>query len=90
MCSQCCIPCFEGLIPAPHDSTIADLLYLAVYWHSLAKLCIHSETTLKVLDNITTLLAKSLCHFSQVMCLSFNTAESDSEYNARCHQQNKK
>ena len=56
---------------------------MAAYWHSLAKLRIHSETTLKVLDNVTALLAKSLRHFAQVTCPSFNTVESDHEYNAR-------
>jgi hypothetical protein len=84
MCSQCCIPCFEQLIPAPHDSTIADLLYIAAYWHSLAKLRTHSDTTLKVLDNVTALLAKSLRYFAQVTCPAFNTVESDREYSARC------
>jgi hypothetical protein len=83
MCSQCCIPCFEQLLPAPHDSTVASLLYLAVYWHSLTKLHIHTDTTLKVLDNVTVLFAKSLCHFSQATCPCFNTVETDREYRAR-------
>ena len=81
--SQCCIPCFEGLFPAPHDNTIADLLYVTAYWHSLAKLCLHSETTLNVLDNATIILAKLLRHFAQVTCPSFATVETDHEYNAR-------
>ena len=81
--SQCCIPCFEQLLPAPHDNTIADLLYVATYWHSLAKLRLHSETTLNILDNVTIILAKLLRHFAQVTCLSFATVETDHEYNAR-------
>ena len=80
---QCCIPCFEGLLPAPHDKTVADLLYVATYWHSLAKLRLHSETTLNVLDNVTIILAKLIRHFAQVTCLSFTTVETDHEYNAR-------
>lgn len=81
--SQCCIPCFEGLLPAPHDDTVADLLYVATYWHSLAKLRLHSETTLNVLEHVTTIFASLLRHFAQVTCLSFTTVETDHEYNAR-------
>jgi len=82
MC-QCCIPCFEGLLPAPHNDSIVKLLFLASYWHSLAKLRLHSETTLKVLDNVTVLFARALRHFKEVTCPCFNTVETDREYNAR-------
>ena len=80
---QCCIPCFEGLLPAPHNDSVIKLLFLASYWHSLAKLRLHSETTLKVLDNVTVLFAKALRHFKEVACPCFNTVETDREYNAR-------
>ena len=82
---QCCIPCFEGLLPAPHDNSVQKLLYLMSYWHSLAKLRVHSETTLKVLDHVTALFARALCHFKEVTCPCFNTVETDYEYQARCH-----
>ena len=82
MC-QCCIPCFEGLLPSPHNDSVVKLLYLASYWHSLAKLRLHSETTLKVLDNVTALFARALRHFKEVTCPCFNTIETDREYNAR-------
>ncbi|TFY53731.1 hypothetical protein EVG20_g9986 [Dentipellis fragilis] len=80
---QCCIPCFEGMF-GDHDASIQELLYLASYWHSLAKLRMHTETTLKVLDNVTMLFAKSLRFFAQVTCLKFKTVETDAEYRARC------
>ena len=80
---QCCIPCFEGLLPAPHNDTVLQLLYLASYWHSLAKLRVHSETTLKVLDHITVLFARALRHFKEVTCPCFSTVETDREYKAR-------
>jgi hypothetical protein len=82
--SQCCIPCFEGLLPAPHNNSIQKLLYLASYWHALAKLRLHTKTTLKVLDNVMVLFARSLCHFKEVMCPCLSTVETDREYNARC------
>jgi hypothetical protein len=80
---QCCIPCFEGLLPTPHNDTLLKLLYLASYWHSLAKLRLHSETTLKVLDHVTVLFARALRHFKEVTCPCFDTVETDREYNAR-------
>ena len=83
MC-QCCIPCFKGLLPTPHNDSVVKLLFLASYWHSLVKLCLHSETTLKVLDNVTVLFARVLCHFKEVTCPCFNMVETDCEYNARC------
>ena len=82
MC-QCCIPCFEGLLPAPHNDSIVKLLFLASYWHSLVKLHLHSETTLKVLDNVTVLFSRALRHFKEVTCPCFNTVETDCEYNVR-------
>ena len=81
--SQCCIPCVEGLVPAPHNDSIADLLYIATYWHSLAKLRIHSDTTLNTLDNVTIIFARLLRNFAEVTCPCFNTVESDREYSAR-------
>jgi hypothetical protein len=79
---QCCIPCFESLLPAPHNDYVLRLLYLASYWHSLAKLRLHSETTLKVLDNVTVLFARALRHFKDVTCPCFNTVETEREYSA--------
>ena len=58
-------------------------MYLASYWHSLAKLQVHSETTLDVLDHVTVLFAKALRHFKHVICPCFNTVETDREYKAR-------
>ena len=81
---QCCILCFEGLLPEPHDNTILKLLYLASYWHSLAKLWLHTETTLKVLDNVMVLFARALRHFKEVTCPCFSTVETNHEYNMRC------
>ncbi|KZV69074.1 hypothetical protein PENSPDRAFT_735574 [Peniophora sp. CONT] len=82
---QCCIPCFAGLLEPEHDKTVSELLYLAAYWHSLAKSRMHTDTSLRVLDEVTVLLAKSLRHFAEVTCKAFpNTVETDKEYRARC------
>lgn len=67
----------------PHDESVLDLLYLASYWHSLAKLRVHTETTLNVLENVTARFATALRHFTEVTCPGFNTVETDREYDAR-------
>lgn len=79
---KCCIPCFEGLFPE-HDNEIQELLYLACYWHSLAKLQMHTDTSLKVLDNVTVILTNRLRHFTDFICPAYATVETDGEYNAR-------
>ncbi|KII90776.1 hypothetical protein PLICRDRAFT_697259 [Plicaturopsis crispa FD-325 SS-3] len=80
---QCCIPCFEGLLPAPHDESVADLLYLATYWHSLAKLRMHTDSSLKVLDKVTVAFGQAIRHFADVTCPAFDTVETDAEYASR-------
>lgn len=80
---QCIIPCIEGLIPSPHSETILSLLYTCSYWHSLAKLRMHTDSSLKVLDAVTELLGKQMRYFATVTCPQFKTVETDSEYAAR-------
>ncbi|KAH7924391.1 hypothetical protein BV22DRAFT_1195981 [Leucogyrophana mollusca] len=80
---QCCIPCFDGLFPAPHNESILSLLYILAYWHSLAKLRMHTESSLKVLDQATVLLGQRLRFFADETCKHFRTVETDKEYAAR-------
>ncbi|KAI0028967.1 hypothetical protein K488DRAFT_7820, partial [Vararia minispora EC-137] len=87
---QCCIPCFEGLLPEPHDQFVSDLLYLSAYWHSLAKLRAQTDTSLTVLDNVTVHLANALRHFADVTCAAFDTVETDGEYQVRCRAENRR
>ena len=39
------LPVFEGLFPKPHDTTIQHLLFTLTLWHSLAKLYMHTNST---------------------------------------------
>ena len=50
---KCSIPVFEGLLPAPHNRIILNLLYELATWLTLAKLRLHTETTLKALEAST-------------------------------------
>lgn len=49
-CWQCAIPCFEGLLPSPHNEMVLDLLFISAYWHGLGKLRMHTDSSLEVLD----------------------------------------
>lgn len=80
---QWIIPCIEGLLPSPHNETILALLYTCTYWHLLAKLRMHTDSSVKVLDSVTNLLGRQMRYFANVTCPQFKTVETDSEYAAR-------
>ena len=57
---KCAIPVFEELLPEPHNRQLLELLFLLAYWQELAKLQLHTEDTLTMLDRATTDLEKAL------------------------------
>lgn len=77
------MPVFEGLFPGGHDAIIQSLLYRFMHWHALAKLRMHSETTLSVLDGTFKRLSRQLRKFSDITCIAFNTMELPKEKAAR-------
>ncbi|KAJ7116991.1 hypothetical protein C8R44DRAFT_627458, partial [Mycena epipterygia] len=80
---QCLVPCIEGLLKSPHNETILSLLYTCTYWHSLAKLRMHTDSSLNILDAVTKLLGRQMRYFAEVTCPQFKTVETDGEYAAR-------
>lgn len=86
---QCAIPVFEGLIPGPHNKIILWLLFLCAHWHGLAKLRMHTDTTLAILDEVTADLGKAMRHFKQKVCGSYHTKELPGEIGARQRRQQK-
>ncbi|KAG6823422.1 hypothetical protein H0H92_010275 [Tricholoma furcatifolium] len=84
---QVAIPIFEGLLDGPHDLTISDLLFRFAYWHGLAKLRLHSDRTLEILDQQTSLIGHSLRAFKDTTCPSFQTRELKRELEARSRRQ---
>uniref|UniRef100_A0AAD5VJF2 C2H2-type domain-containing protein n=1 Tax=Leucocoprinus birnbaumii TaxID=56174 RepID=A0AAD5VJF2_9AGAR len=60
---QCALPCFEGLLPLPHNRRLMKLLYRFAEWHALAKLRMHSDETLDLLAELTTEVGHLLQHF---------------------------
>ena len=80
---KCSIPVFEGLLPSPHNRIILNLLYELATWLSLAKLRLHTETTLKALEASTKRLGDVLREFRKVTCEAYVTKELPSEEAAR-------
>lgn len=80
---QCAIPVFEGLFPASHDMVVQSLLFRFAQWHALAKLRIHSESTLFFFEDTFKKLSKQLRNFRDFTCAVFNTVELPKEKAAR-------
>jgi hypothetical protein len=87
---QCAIPVFEGLLPEPHNRRLLKLLFLMAHWHALAKLHLHTDPTLDIMDSVTTLLGQALRDFKTNTCSVFTTCELRKEMNVRNHRQAKK
>lgn len=63
------------------------LLFRLAEWHGLAKLRMHTDSTLSHLDSATTTLGQELRRFSRVTCSSFRTVELPREAAARGRRQ---
>ncbi|KAG6913932.1 hypothetical protein DXG01_003430 [Tephrocybe rancida] len=72
---QCAIPVFEDLLPAPHHTIVTDLLFTCAAWHGLAKLRMHTDHTLQVLDTMTIELGQTMRKFVRETCSTFKTRE---------------
>jgi hypothetical protein len=65
------------------------LLFICAHWHGLAKLRMHSDLTLDILDELTTSLGEAFRNFQQDICPSYHTKELPREANARRRRQRK-
>jgi hypothetical protein len=87
---KCAIPVFDGLLPEPHNSRVLRLLFTLAHWHGLAKLRMHTDNTLVILDNETTLLGEQLRKFQLTTGSFYNTYELKREVEARQRRETKK
>jgi hypothetical protein len=85
--TQCIIPVFDGLLPEPHNQKILELLFVMAHWHGLAKLRLHTDPTLDIMDSVTVSLGTKLRHFAKVICPAYNTRELQREADARNRRQ---
>ena len=86
---QCAIPVFDGLLPEPYNGQILRLLFIAAHWHGLAKLRLHNDLTLDVLDSVTESLGNKLREFRDKTCSAFVTRELEREFNSRVRREAK-
>ncbi|KAF7964872.1 hypothetical protein HWV62_1965 [Athelia sp. TMB] len=80
---QCSIPVFDGLLPEPHNSTILSLLFTFAHWHGLAKLRMHTDPSVALLEAETEELYAQLRYFATSTCEAFDTYELKRELDAR-------
>jgi hypothetical protein len=74
---------FDGLLPEPYNQQILQLLFILAHWHGLAKLRLHTDETLEVLDQTTIQLGAKFREFRDVTCAKFKTKELKREADAR-------
>ncbi|RXW11255.1 hypothetical protein EST38_g14600 [Candolleomyces aberdarensis] len=86
---QCAIPAFECLIPEPHNSGLMKLLFIFAQWHALAKLRLHNDYTLDLLDYTTTQLGAYTRRFDRDTCSQVSTKELPKEAEARARREAK-
>jgi hypothetical protein len=87
--NQCAIPAFEGLLPEPHNKDVLTLLFTCAQWHALAKLRMHTDETLDILDKVTVKFGKQLRHFQKHTCVAFKTQELRREAERRQRRQSR-
>lgn len=81
---QTAVPCFEGLFDTPDsDRAIQGVLFTWAEWQALAKLRLHTDSTLKRLEEVTTELGTTLRHFQKNICIRYDTQELPREEAAR-------
>jgi hypothetical protein len=80
---QCAVPAFSGFLPPEHDKIVSGMLFELATWHALAKLRLHTETTLKFLRASTKRLGKDFRLFSSKVCSAYDTRELPTEEAAR-------
>ena len=83
MALQCAIPVFDGLFEPHNNTIIMDLLFELATWHALAKLRLHTESTVCALETSTTRLGTALRKFQSTICAEFETRDLPSEEAAR-------
>ncbi|KAF8804257.1 hypothetical protein BYT27DRAFT_7004974, partial [Phlegmacium glaucopus] len=84
---QCSIPTFDGLLPRRHDRIVRNLLFELATLHGLAKLRLHTESTLMDLENSATRLGNLLRTFKTDVCSEYATRDLPSEEAARGRRQ---
>ncbi|KAJ3543081.1 hypothetical protein NMY22_g3268 [Coprinellus aureogranulatus] len=81
---QCAIPVFEGILPnSDHSDALLSVITVCAEWHALAKLRLHTDGTLQLLQDATVKLGNELRSFAEGVCQEVKTRETKDEAEAR-------
>ena len=83
---KCAMPVFDGF----HNNDIQSLLFTTAEWHTLAKMCLHTDSTLAWLDESMKAFRKQIRRFQSHTCSFFDTQELPQEEAACSRRQKKK
>ncbi|KAI0753029.1 hypothetical protein C8Q80DRAFT_1217334 [Daedaleopsis nitida] len=72
---QCAIPVFKRLLPDQANNIVLDMLFRLAMWHALAKLRLHSGSTLDTFDIATRALGIAMRAFLKKVCPLYTTKE---------------
>ncbi|KAF9033895.1 hypothetical protein BJ165DRAFT_1396369 [Panaeolus papilionaceus] len=84
---QCALPVFESLLPPSHTQIILNLIFTLSTWHALAKLRLHTSSTLAALKAQTRELGFALRGFVKDVCPAYDAKELPREEAARARRQ---
>lgn len=87
---QCAIPVFAGLLPEPQNGQVLKLLFVLAHWHGLAKLRLHTDETLRILEDVTGEVGNEIRRFVDETCAAFSTRELQREAECRIRLQARK
>ena len=77
------MPVIEGLLPAPHDAIVLDMLFALAQFHAFAKMRLHTERTLELFEKSIKTLGEAVRRFESVTCAAYDTKELPRETAAR-------
>ena len=80
---QCITPIVEGILPGVYNFHLLDVIFEFQQWHSLAKLRLHTDKTMKIFEEATISLGNTICEFQQTTCKVYAMVELPSEEAAR-------
>lgn len=77
------MPAFEGLLPLRDDQIVADMLFELANWHALARLRLHTDVTINILERATRYMYKAIRTFANKTCARHETYETSNEAQKR-------
>ena len=83
------MPCFEGLFLDSCNKLVLDLLFTLAFWHGYAKLRLHSDSSLRVLEGATKVFGTLIRKFKSTICPRYKTKLTPREQDARTRRQTK-